>query len=66
MKDNAKTDLLELWTIEECANWLRVSPEGVRCRIKRGQFPKETYVHVGRKVRFIAQRVREWLFKQVA
>ncbi len=64
-EDRKQTDV-ELWTIDECAQWFRVSPDALRCRMKRGQFPRATYVHFGRAVRFIAARVKEWLLKQAA
>ena len=56
----------ELWTIKEAAEWLRISVEALRCRLKRGQFPKDTYTHLGRAVRFIAPRLREWVLTQPA
>ena len=62
----AETNPVELWTVEECAAWLKMSPDAVRCRLKRGQFPRETYVHLGRSVRFVAQRLREWVLEHAA
>jgi len=59
-------DVRELWTIKEAAEWLRISAEGLRCRLKRGQLPKETYTHLGRSVRFIAPRLRDWVLSQAA
>jgi len=54
----------ELWTIKEFAVWLRMSTEAVRCRLKRGQFPPGTYVHIGRSIRFIRPNVRCWLARK--
>lgn len=66
MLQDGKQNEVELWTIEECAQWLRISPEALRCRMKRGQFPPGTYVHFGRTVRFIAERVKSWILKAAA
>ena len=66
MTDSNKSPMPTLWTVEECAEFLRLSPEAVRCRLKRGQFPVGTYTHVGRSVRFIPERVRAWVLKGAA
>jgi predicted DNA-binding transcriptional regulator AlpA len=55
-----------LWTIDECASWLKMSPDAVRCRLKRGQFPPHTYTHLGRSVRFIAERLKAWVLGHAA
>jgi predicted DNA-binding transcriptional regulator AlpA len=57
---------VELWTIDECATWLKMSPDAVRCRLKRGQFPPPTYVHLGRSVRFVADRMKKWVIERAA
>ena len=56
----------ELWGIPTSAHYLRLSENALRCRIKRGQFPKGTLVYVGRSVRFVATRLNDWVFKQSA
>jgi len=56
----------ELWTIEECAGWLKFSPEAVRCKLKRGWFPGDTYVYVGRRVRFLVDKLKEWVLSNAA
>ena len=63
---NGSPEKQELWTVEECAAWLRITPEALRCRLKRDQIPRDVYVHLGRSVRFVAERVRIWLLRQVA
>lgn len=60
------TKSVELWTIDECAAWLKLSPDAVRCRLKRGQFPPETFVHLGRSVRFVVQRLKKWVLEHAA
>jgi len=55
-----------LWTIDECAAWLKLSPDAVRCRLKRAQFPPHTYVHLGRSVRFVAERLKAWVLEHAA
>jgi predicted DNA-binding transcriptional regulator AlpA len=65
--DSSKSEApLELWTIKECAAWLKMSSDAVRCRLKRAQFPPETYVHLGRSVRFVANRLRKWVIEHAA
>ncbi len=66
MKDTGTTEVPELWTIQECAAWLKLSPEAVRCRLKRGQFPAETDLHLGRAIRFVAHKVKAWVLRNAA
>jgi hypothetical protein len=56
----------ELWTIDECAAWMKFSPEAIRCKLKRGAFPKDTYVYVGRCIRFVVARLKEWVLNNAA
>ena len=56
----------ELWTIQEAAEWLRITPQSVRTRLSRAQFPKETYTRVGKLIRFIVPRLKEWILTQAA
>ena len=58
------SDTRELWSFPTCARYLRLSENALRCRMKRGQFPRETYVYIGRSIRFVAERVKQWIFKQ--
>ena len=55
-----------LWTIDEAAAWLKMSPDAVRCRLKRGWFPPNVVVHLGRSVRFIVERLKEWVLNHAA
>lgn len=66
MNEDKKVLESELWTVQEYAQWAKMSPDAVRCRYKRGQFPKGTYVHIGRSLRFVANRIREWLLGQAS
>jgi hypothetical protein len=66
MGENVKQLDAELWTVEECAEYLRVTPNGLRCRFKRGQFPKETYIYLGREIRFVVHRVKRWVLGETA
>lgn len=66
MADETRPGDGDLWTIEECAGWLRITPEALRCRLKRGQLPAGTYVHFGRAIRFISARVKDWILRKAA
>lgn len=66
MGEHAKELAMELWTVNECAEYLRLTPNGLRCRFKRGQFPKGTYIYLGRELRFVVQRVKRWILGETA
>jgi predicted DNA-binding transcriptional regulator AlpA len=65
MNEDRKGLDTELWTIQECAQWTRLSSEAVRCRLKRGLFPKGTTIHIGRSIRFVSERVKAWLLQEI-
>jgi hypothetical protein len=66
MAESVRAVDAELWTVEETAAYLRLTPNGLRCRFKRGQFPKDTYVYLGREIRFVAQRIKRWILGETA
>lgn len=51
----------ELWGIPTAAHYLRLSENALRCRIKRGGIPRDCIVRIGRSVRFLAKRMRDWI-----
>ena len=54
-----------LWTIRDLATFLNLPIEAVRMMRKRGQIPPACVVKVGRRLRFIPDRVREWVGVQI-
>ncbi len=61
---------LELMTLKEAAEFLRVSPKtlyvytcnsGISGGQKRNSFPKDIYVKFGRKVLFIKPKLIAWI-----
>lgn len=66
MMESVKAIDAELWTVDECAEYLRLTPNGLRCRFKRGQFPKGTYIYLGREIRFVAERIKRWILGETA
>jgi hypothetical protein len=64
--DNDRVTSETLWTIDEAAAWLKMSPDAVRCRLKRGWFPPKTVAHLGRSVRFLAERLKAWVINHAA
>jgi hypothetical protein len=53
-----------LWTIEDVAAWLRVTPLAVRAMHRRREFPPGSVLKLGRRVRFRAEVVKAWILKQ--
>ncbi len=51
----------ELLTVDEAAALMRITPDSVRDRVKRGTIPAECVVDVIKPVRFRAAKLREWL-----
>lgn len=52
---------LQLWTIEDFARWIRVTPMAVRAILKRRQLPPEAVIKIGRRVRIRADLARNWV-----
>lgn len=51
-----------LWTVQDVARYLRLKPETVRAKAKRGELPA---VKLGRLWRFSWKRLEDWLGGQV-
>jgi excisionase family DNA binding protein len=56
----------ELWTMEELAEFLRLSLNAVRKMIWRGQLPATSIVKIGRRVRLRAAVIRAWVERGAA
>lgn len=50
-----------LWTIRDLATYLNVSVGAVRMMRKRGEIPSACTVKIGRRLRFVPSRIREWI-----
>ncbi len=50
-----------LWDINDLATYLNVSVGAVRMMRKRGEITPACTVKIGRRLRFVPTRVREWL-----
>ncbi len=53
-----------LWTVQERAVWLRLTTGALRCRVQRGQLPPGAYLHLGRTLRFIPERVKGGIWRK--
>lgn len=62
MSNNAQ----ELWTVEEFAQYVKVTPGAARAMIRRDQVPQEAVLRIGRRVRLRAEVIKAWIAKQVA
>ena len=62
MESNVKA----LWTVEELADFLRITPGAARAMIRRDQLPRESIRRIGRRIRIIAAVVRDWVLKKSA
>lgn len=51
----------ELLTVDEVASLLRLTPERVRDRVKRGSIPAECVVDAVKPMLFRARELRAWL-----
>jgi excisionase family DNA binding protein len=49
---------VELWTTDECAQYLKMHPVTIRNKARHGQIP---FVRVGGRLRFVPERIRDWV-----
>ena len=54
----------QLWTIEEFAEWLRITPVAARAMIRRRELPQEGIFKVGRRVRLRSSVIQQWVLNQ--
>ena len=50
-----------LWTVEEFAQWMRITPMAARCILRRRELPAEAVIRIGRRVRLRADLVQKWV-----
>jgi hypothetical protein len=55
---------LELWTVEEFANWMRITTMAARCMLRRRELPQEAILKIGRRVRLRVDILQEWVVKR--
>ena len=53
-----------LWTIEDFAEWLRITPMAARAMIRRRELPPKSIVKIGRRVRLRAEMIKAWVLKR--
>ena len=53
-----------LWTIEDFAAWLRITPMAARAMLRRRELPREAILKIGRRVRLHAEIVKAWVLKR--
>ena len=53
-----------LWTVEDFAAWLRITPMAARAMLRRRELPPESLVKIGRRVRLRAEIVKAWVLKR--
>lgn len=53
-----------LWTIEDFAAWLRITPMAARAMFRRRELPPEAILKIGRRVRLRAEIVKAWVLKR--
>jgi hypothetical protein len=59
----AETKPLELWTVEEFATWMRITPMAARCMLRRRELPQAAVIKIGRRVRLRVDILQEWVVK---
>lgn len=58
-----ETKPLELWTVEEFAAWMRITPMAARCMLRRRELPQAAVIKIGRRVRLRVDILQEWVVK---
>jgi hypothetical protein len=53
-----------LWTIEDFAAWLRITPMAARAMLRRRELPPKAIVKIGRRVRLRAEMIKAWVLKR--
>ena len=50
-----------LWTVDEVAAYLRLTPDTVRAMVRRKKLP---CIRIGRVIRFDSEAIRQWVVNQ--
>ena len=53
-----------LWTVEDFAAWLRITPLAARAMLRRRELPPASIVKIGRRVRLRAEVVKAWILRR--
>lgn len=56
----------EFWTVEEFADFLRVTVGAARAMIRRAQLPPDAVVRIGKRIRIRSAVIRKWLSQRIA
>jgi len=63
MNNEQTTKPLLLWTVEEFAQWMRITTMAARCMLRRRELPPDAVIKIGRRVRLRADLIQEWVLK---
>ncbi len=50
-----------LWTVEECAEWMSMTPLAIRGMLRRREIPSHAVIKIGRRIRLRADVIKEWI-----
>ena len=50
----------ELWTINEFAEWLRISSAAARAMLRRRELPEQAVIRIDRRVRIRSEIIKDW------
>jgi len=55
-----------LWTVQDFAQYLRITVGAARQMIRRDQVPPHAIRRIGRRIRLVAAAIREWIEKSAS
>ena len=58
------TNTSPFWTVDEFAQYMKITPGAARAMIRRGQVPRHVIRRIGRRIRLVVSLTREWFEKQ--
>lgn len=61
MVPEVKSTSVVLWTVQECAKWMSMTPLAIRGLLRRREIPAPAVIKIGRRVRIRADMVQEWV-----
>ena len=53
-----------LWTVEDFAAWLRITPMAARAMLRRRELPPKAIIKIGRRIRLRAEVIKAWVLKR--
>ena len=52
-----------LWTVQDFAQYLRITTGAARAMLRRDQVPQHAIRRIGRRIRLVGAAVRDWVEK---